>query len=331
MINLSSVASSLARAALSDSPKPKLDLVLNVASHIAGKVALQLNQSLLEQKGNLTERQQKGLSVILDALSGKEPVINVETYARGGAFKLARAAYDVASVVWERDTKRPEVMSFLSFMDHTGKSLFSLGKKLADALAAPLAEPHKDNTVAANLRNAFFASKLYMSKVMQDIADQIPEETQPSSAGSAPPPASRPDSSERPQRQDERPRRPSRTPPPPPRTESGAGPKRPSAPRPEAKTAADASAKVGEDRPAKPVVKPLYQHLGLTDMTADMSAIRKAYRDSALKHHPDKHPGNQAEATERFKSISNAYTILSDPEMRKAYDSGRINEQGENI
>lgn len=80
MINLTNLASSLARVALSDSTKPTIDRAMNVVSHIAGKVALQVNSSLLEQKGRLNERQQKGLEVILDALLGKEPVTHVETY-----------------------------------------------------------------------------------------------------------------------------------------------------------------------------------------------------------------------------------------------------------
>ncbi|SOS25331.1 hypothetical protein CFBP3846_00894 [Pseudomonas syringae pv. avii] len=47
-----------------------------------------------------------------------------------------------------------------------------------------------------------------------------------------------------------------------------------------------------------------------------------------MKNHPDKNRGNEAEAAERFKVVSNAYKILSDPDLRKAYDNGRINEAG---
>ena len=141
MINLTNLASSLARVALSDSTKPTIDRAMNVVSHIAGKVALQVNSSLLEQKGRLNERQQKGLEVILDALLGKEPVTHVETHEGGGRFNLARAAFDVASVVWERDKSMRNVMSFLGVSDSQGKMLFSLGKTLADAMARPESRP----------------------------------------------------------------------------------------------------------------------------------------------------------------------------------------------
>ncbi|WP_024677830.1 J domain-containing protein [Pseudomonas syringae] len=371
MINLTHIASSLARAALSDSTKPKMERAINVASHIAGKVALQVTSSLLEQKGLLNERQQKGLSMILKALSGKEPVNNVETHEGGGRFNLARAAFDVASVVWERDKSMHNVMSFLGVSDSKGKMLFSLGKKLADAMAKP--EPGKDNSEATNARHAYFSSNLKLNKLMNDLTEQVfnkirqsngdrvrrpmPEpfwrpygaqqqarpQTPPGArpqANSAPPPPPKAEprpASGRPEgaQQQARPETPPRTrpqanstPPPPPKAEPNAGGERPSTARPNNTSAADASARVGDSAPAKPPVKPLYEHLGLTDMSADLSAVKKAYRDAALKNHPDKNRGNEAEAAERFKVISNAYKILSDPESRKAYDNGRINEAG---
>ncbi|QIQ73086.1 Type III effector HopI1 [Pseudomonas coronafaciens pv. zizaniae] len=171
MINLTHIASSLAQVALSDSTKPKMERAINVASHIAGKVALQITSSLLEQKGLLNERQQKGLSMILKALSGKEPLNNVETHEGGGRFNLARAAFDVASVVWERDKSMHNVMSFLGVSDSKGKMLFSLGKKLADAMAK--SEPGKDNSEATNARLAYFSSNLKLNKLMSDLTDQV--------------------------------------------------------------------------------------------------------------------------------------------------------------
>ncbi|WP_259672621.1 J domain-containing protein, partial [Pseudomonas syringae group genomosp. 3] len=166
-----------------------------------------------------------------------------------------------------------------------------------------------------------------------------PPRTRPQ-ANSAPPPppkaeprpaSGRPDGTQ----QQARPETPPRTrpqansaPPPPPKAEPSAGGERPSTARPNNTSAADASARVGDSAPAKPPVKPLYEHLGLTDMSVDISAVKKAYRDAALKNHPDKNRGNEAEAAERFKVVSNAYKILSDPELRKAYDNGRINEAG---
>lgn len=64
--------------------------------------------------------------------------------------------------------------------------------------------------------------------------------------------------------------------------------------------------------------KDLYGVLGV-DRNATAAEIKKAYRKLARRHHPDVNPGNK-EAEERFKEISQAYDILSDPEKRKLYD-----------
>ncbi|HYB12868.1 MAG TPA: J domain-containing protein [Myxococcota bacterium] len=61
-----------------------------------------------------------------------------------------------------------------------------------------------------------------------------------------------------------------------------------------------------------------YEVLGVA-RDADEDTIRKAYRKLARKHHPDVNPGDKA-AEERFKSISEAYAILSNAEKRRAYD-----------
>jgi len=62
----------------------------------------------------------------------------------------------------------------------------------------------------------------------------------------------------------------------------------------------------------------LYAALGLTKQaTAD--EIKKAYRKLARKHHPDVNPGNK-QSEEKFKEISFAHDVLSDPEKRKIYD-----------
>ena len=69
-----------------------------------------------------------------------------------------------------------------------------------------------------------------------------------------------------------------------------------------------------------------YQTLGVAK-TATEDEIRKAYKKLAKKHHPDLNPGDK-EAEERFKAISAAYALLNDPEKRRAFDAGEIDETG---
>lgn len=63
----------------------------------------------------------------------------------------------------------------------------------------------------------------------------------------------------------------------------------------------------------------LYDVLGVA-RDAGEDEIKKAYRKLALKYHPDKNTDNRADAEERFKRITEAYTVLSDQQKRKNYD-----------
>lgn len=66
-----------------------------------------------------------------------------------------------------------------------------------------------------------------------------------------------------------------------------------------------------------------YDVLGLTP-NATQDQIKKAYRQNAIKYHPDRNHDEGAE--DKFKEISNAYEILSDPEKRRMYD--QFGEEG---
>lgn len=67
--------------------------------------------------------------------------------------------------------------------------------------------------------------------------------------------------------------------------------------------------------------KDFYKELGISS-SANPDEVKKAYRKLARDLHPDKNPGDSA-AEERFKAVSEAHAVLSDPDKRKEYDEAR--------
>ncbi|KAJ2353669.1 DnaJ sub B member 6, partial [Coemansia sp. RSA 2618] len=68
-----------------------------------------------------------------------------------------------------------------------------------------------------------------------------------------------------------------------------------------------------------------YELLGI-HAGATLAEIKKAYRKLSLQWHPDKNPGNRTAAEEKFKQLSEAYSVLSDSDTRALYD--RYGEDG---
>lgn len=72
--------------------------------------------------------------------------------------------------------------------------------------------------------------------------------------------------------------------------------------------------------------KDFYKILGV-EKTVEAAELKKVYRKLARKYHPDSNPGDAA-AEAKFKDISEAYSVLSDPEQRKEYDELRAMGSG---
>ncbi|WP_429911516.1 DnaJ C-terminal domain-containing protein [Glycocaulis sp.] len=70
-----------------------------------------------------------------------------------------------------------------------------------------------------------------------------------------------------------------------------------------------------------------YAILGVSER-APADEIRKAYRKLAKELHPDARPGDKA-AEERFKQVTQAFKLLSDPEQRARFDRGEVDGQGQ--
>ena len=62
-----------------------------------------------------------------------------------------------------------------------------------------------------------------------------------------------------------------------------------------------------------------YEILGVAK-GASADEIKKAYRKVAMQYHPDRNPGKEKWANEKFKEINEAYGVLGDPQKRKQYD-----------
>lgn len=70
---------------------------------------------------------------------------------------------------------------------------------------------------------------------------------------------------------------------------------------------------------ATPHMTTIYATLGVQP-NATLDEIKRAYRRAAMKWHPDRNPGREAEAYAAFQEIREAYAILSDAEQRRVYD-----------
>ncbi len=70
-----------------------------------------------------------------------------------------------------------------------------------------------------------------------------------------------------------------------------------------------------------------YKILGI-DRKASQDEIKRAYRKLAKKYHPDINPGNDS-VERQFKEISQAYSLLGDPDKRARFDRGEIDSSGQ--
>jgi curved DNA-binding protein CbpA len=66
-------------------------------------------------------------------------------------------------------------------------------------------------------------------------------------------------------------------------------------------------------------LKDYYRILGV-NKDASAKDIKKAFRQLALRYHPDRNPGNLKQAEEKFKEINEAHEVLGDEQKRRQYD-----------
>ncbi|MFC2006918.1 DnaJ domain-containing protein [Chloroflexota bacterium] len=67
------------------------------------------------------------------------------------------------------------------------------------------------------------------------------------------------------------------------------------------------------------VKRDYYEILGVP-RSANQETIKKAYRTLAMQYHPDRNPGKEKWANEKFKEINEAFSVLGEPEKRRQYD-----------
>jgi curved DNA-binding protein CbpA len=66
-------------------------------------------------------------------------------------------------------------------------------------------------------------------------------------------------------------------------------------------------------------LKNYYRILGV-NRNASAQDIKKAFRQLALRYHPDRNPDNMKQAEEKFKEINEAYEVLGDEQKKRQYD-----------
>lgn len=67
------------------------------------------------------------------------------------------------------------------------------------------------------------------------------------------------------------------------------------------------------------MAKDYYQILGVS-RNASEDEIKKKYRQLAMQYHPDRNPGKEKWANDKFKEINEAFSVLGDPDKRRKYD-----------